>query len=108
MWIFLSDSFLSAVASHEPDMLLVRARHEGDIPAVFPSAEVVADAGTDYPYRALVSRTLVARAIADRVTSIDYPNFKATVQDEIRHKAYRNVWRNMREFGRRHSEEPQT
>lgn len=63
MWILLSDAFLSVVTcAHDPDKLLVRARHEGDIPAVFSNVEVVVDADTDYPYRALVSRTLAARA----------------------------------------------
>jgi hypothetical protein len=48
MWIFLNDSFLSIVANRElAGVLLVRARKEGDIEAVFPDATVREGEGTD-------------------------------------------------------------
>jgi hypothetical protein len=94
MWLFLSDSFLSIVdASTEPGCLLVRARREGDIQAVFPNANVVSVTGRDYLFRAAVPRQIVAQALADHVMgSVTYPNFKASVQDPHLHRACADVW----------------
>lgn len=97
MWIFLSGSYLSIVDKGDPSgtSLLVRARLRGDIERVFPDAEVVANAGTDYQFRARVDRERVAQAMADQVRAIRYPNFKATVRDDNRHDAYLDTWRAM-------------
>lgn len=106
MWIFLSDSFLSIVDKGDPsgETLLVRARRRGDIEAVFPNAEVIENAGTDYRYRARIDREQVAQAIAKQVRTLTYQNFKATVQDGDRHRAYMDTWQAMMRF---HDTEPQ-
>jgi hypothetical protein len=77
MWIFMSESFLSVV-EHDADdnLLLVRARFEGDIDRVFPEADVAETPTSDYRYRAALPRERVAEAIAGRVRKIHYPNFK--------------------------------
>jgi len=100
MWIFLSDSFLSIVDKGDPtgQSLLVRARRRGDIERVFPDAEVVENAGTDYAYRARIDREQVALAMAEQVRGIRYPNFKATVTDDDRHRAYMDTWQAMMRF----------
>lgn len=97
MWIFLSDSFLSIVDKGDPagQTLLVRARRHGDIEAVFPDAEVVEGRGTDYRYRARIDREQVAQAIAEQVRGVKYQNFKATVTDDDRHRAYMEIWSSM-------------
>lgn len=93
MWLFLNDAFLSVVAHRDrPDDLLVRARVEGDIERVFPSAVVECTPQADYLFRAAVPRALVERVLADRVRSLDYPNFKDSVEDRDRARAYHSVW----------------
>lgn len=93
MWIFLADSFLSIVQKPDDiDSLTVRARIKGDIEKVFPNAVVVANAGTDYKYRAKVPREIVAKALFDRVMALDTPNFKSSVKNKKRHDVYMKVW----------------
>lgn len=103
MWIFLSGSFLSIVDKGDTtgQTLLVRARKAGDIEAIFPDADVIEGAGTDYRYRARIDRELVAQAMADQVRAVTYPNFKSTVKDRERHDAYMDVWNAMMRFQRR-------
>jgi hypothetical protein len=93
MWIFLNNAFLSIVAHRDkPDLLLVRARAEGDIKRTFPDSEIWEDPVADYRYRAELPRPEVAAAIAERVSGIEYDNFKGSVQEADRHDAYLHVW----------------
>ncbi len=93
MWIFLNDAFLSVVAHwDDPDALLVRARHRGDIERAFPGATVSETPAADYRYRATLPRQTVADALAATVAGIDYPNFKASVAEPDRHDAYLGCW----------------
>lgn len=96
MWILMNDAMLSIVRHHtRPDDLLVRARLAGDIERVFPQAEVVEGAGSDYRFRAFVPRPQVADAISRRLLDIDYGNFKNSVREPKRHDAYFEVWHSM-------------
>lgn len=83
MWIFLNDAFFSIVEPRRQaprcNDLLVRARTAGDIERHFPHYEIQEDAGTDYAFRALVSRNHVANVIANQIGRIDYGNFKDSV-----------------------------
>ncbi len=101
MWIYLSDSFLSIVTSGRKTHLTVRARKAGDIERVFPTAKVVETPGRDYAYRAEIARAAVAKVLADRVTAIDYPNFKDSVSDDQRHDAYADCWSAMSSWQKR-------
>lgn len=93
MWICLNNSFLSIVHKEcAADELLVRARRPGDIERVFPDAKVIRSPGTDYLFRAALPRARVAEAIAVEVASVDYPNFKDSVDDDKLHNAYGRVW----------------
>ena len=93
MWIMHSDCFLSIVSKDcGPTELLVRARRNGDIEKVFPSAKVTRNTGTDYLYRAVIPRDAVKQALAVMVDQIDYPNFKDSVEDRSLHAAYVSVW----------------
>jgi hypothetical protein len=93
MWIFLRDSFLSIVAHRDrPGVLLVRARREGDIERVFPEAEIQRTPEADYPFRAALLRDTVESAMRLAVLTIDYDNFKASVEEPGRHDAYLAVW----------------
>jgi hypothetical protein len=93
MWICLNNSFLSIVHKNcEPDQVLVRARRPNDIERIFPDAKVDRDINADYLYRATISRLDVALAIAHEVNNIEYPNFKESIEDELLHDAYIDVW----------------
>lgn len=93
MWIFTSDSFLSIVSKDcQPDELLVRARREGDIEAVFPNAKVQKTVGNDYLYRARIKRTVVAAAMTKQVEQLAYSNFKSSIRDDQLHSAASRVW----------------
>jgi hypothetical protein len=99
MWIFLNNSFLSIVAHRNGgDMMLVRSRVDGDIEAVFPNAKVIMGAGSDYLFRATVSRTEVKNAMIEYIDDIDYGNFKNSVSDNDRKSAYMDVWTDMFEY----------
>jgi hypothetical protein len=94
MWVCLNNSFLSIVSKEcGPDELLVRARRPGDIEAVFPGAKVKKSTNTDYAFRAVLPRNVVAEAISAEVTSIEYDNFKNSVRDDDLHNAYSAFWR---------------
>lgn len=93
MWIFLNDAFLSVV-DKAPDLskLVVRARVEGHIEAVFPTAEVIKDASGDYLFRAFIDRQAVADAMYQAVMGIQYNNFKNSIRDKRYHDACSRVW----------------
>ena len=75
-----------------PNYLLVRARLPGDIEAIFPEAEVVEGAGTDYRFRTTVSRGRFREVLDELADGIDYTNFKASVRDEALHDMYLDFW----------------
>lgn len=93
MWIMRNDAFLSVVdKAPNPDQLVVRARVEGHIEAVFPNAKVIRDASGDYLFRAFIDRQEVAEVMFQTVMGIDYPNFKNSIKDDRYHDACSSVW----------------
>jgi len=101
MWIFLSNAMLSIVrkpTDQAHDTLTVRARAPGDIESVFPGASIVEGEGSDYLFRAVISRAEVAERLHSEALAIDYENFKDSVEDPLRHDAYLDVWHAMYEF----------
>jgi len=96
MWIFLNNAFVSIVRHREqPDILLVRARREGDIERAIPGAVSEETQYADYRYRAPVSAEVVAQAISRQVRDIDYDNFKNSIEDPGYHAACSSVWGDM-------------
>ena len=103
MWLYLSPGFLSVVAHRtEPEKLLVRARHPDHIHAVFPGVEVIHMPHADYPYRAVLDRTVVQSTVADYIKNMTYDNFKASIEDSDYHGVCLDVWRTMWAYGRRY------
>lgn len=93
MWIFTSDSFLSIVHKNcAPDELMVRARRDGDIEALFPNAKVQKTVGNDYLYRARIKRDVVAAVMIKQVEQLKYDNFKNSIRDDQLHNAASRVW----------------
>ena len=103
MWLLVSGGFLSVVAHRtQPEDLLVRARHPGHIHALFPEVELTFMPTADYPYRTVVSRTVVEGALANYVRTMMYDNFKASIDDHEYHDVCLNVWHTMWVYGERH------
>ncbi len=94
MWIYLNNAFLSIVQPEgsNPGVLFVRSRVRRDIENLLPDAEIMSTPTRDYPYRALVPVEKVKTVIANKILSIDYDNFKSSVQDNHRHNVYNRVW----------------
>lgn len=95
MWLFFPNSMLSIVQHRDKkELLIVRARMEGDIEAIFPEAkgQVTHTTDTDYPYRVLVSKKVAAQRMHDQVMGINYPNFKDSVRLHHRKMAFSLVW----------------
>lgn len=115
MWVFLNDAFFSIVdekakesktrkpakrRATDRDILVVRARLKGDIERVFTQhmklagkpLEVTESALSDYRFRARVPRGIVKEVMVAEVQRITYGNFKDSVAEDDRHKAYSGVW----------------
>jgi hypothetical protein len=93
MWICLNDAFFSIVdKAADPKHLMVRARRKGDIERHFPEAKVARTVGSDYLFRAEISRNEVAAVMSRAIKGIDYDNFKNSVREPKLHAAYNSVW----------------
>ncbi len=93
MWIFANDAFLAVVRDREkPGRLLVRARRREDIERVFPGAEVIESVQADYRFRVFLPEEEVVSALAARVRSIDYGNFKDSIEDRDLSAFAHRVW----------------
>ena len=106
MWIFTSNAFLSVVADKENPTrgnLLVRARVRDHIRNVFPNATVFSVPGSDYAYRAWVSRADVKAAMVNQIDNLSYTNFKNSITNDAYHDAALDVWTAMYKYQQRHS-----
>ena len=103
MWLMTPFGFFSVV--QKPDdkkaaTLTIRSRVRGDLEQLretyLPSmGEIVANAGSDYRYRAKALRSEVGSAMAKIVSNIEYENFKDEVtqkQGKVRAGFYGKVW----------------
>lgn len=80
--------------------MTVRARARGDLETLkeryIPKlGHILKGEGTDYQYRAKVSREDLAKAMGKIITDIDYSNFKDSVaekQGNKRARIYGDVW----------------
>jgi hypothetical protein len=105
MWIFTKVGFFSVTQARgsRPRLLEVGARVASDLDAL--RAEYAPELGstspglgTDYPYRAFITRADLAKGMGRVARGIDYGNFKDEVsrlQGKARHDLYLDVWRTM-------------
>lgn len=104
MWLFTRIGFFSIVQKPGQQELTVRARAKQDLdalrskylPALDPTKQ---HAGSDYPFRATISRGELAAGMAAIVEAIDYANFKNAVADEQgweREAVYSKAWSALR------------
>jgi 8-oxo-dGTP pyrophosphatase MutT (NUDIX family) len=104
MWLITNFGFFSIVQKPDDESagtLTVRSRVRRDLEALrdryLPEmGEIVVGGGTDYRYRAKISREALATAVGQIVRDIDYSNFKSSVskqQGGDRAHAYLDVWK---------------
>lgn len=95
MWIYTRHGFCSARKSDSDDRLIVRFRtadHAAHFSRLCGNAEVIVTSHTDYRYRIVVSKDGFSAAINAEIDGIDYPNFKASVEDRAYKAALGRTW----------------
>jgi hypothetical protein len=100
MWLMTNFGFFSIVQKKDADILAVRARARNDLETLkeryIPTlGHILKGGGTDYQYRATVSREDMAEALGKIIMDIDYDNFKNSVaekQGRKRARLYEEVW----------------
>ena len=100
MWLMTNFGFFSIVQKKDDDILTVRARARSDLETLkeryIPTlGHILKGEGTDYQYRAMVSREDMAEAMKRIIMDIDYSNFKDSVaekQGRKRARLYGEVW----------------
>lgn len=97
MWLFARKGFFSIVQHRDrPDILIVRARVAGDIEKYWPNAHVLVTEDSDYRFRALMPRRTVSEKIKEITETIDYDNFKNSIEDKDRRGlVYARIWSSM-------------
>jgi len=110
MWLYTKLGFFSIV--HKPpckkDELLVRTRCREDLEALSKKlaqnsnfcGTIIESEDSDYAYRMVVPRSILATFMAGLMEKLDYRNFKATIpfNDQLRHEAYFKCWEVMNEW----------
>lgn len=102
MWLFTPNAFVSAVAHRErPDCLMVRARFKEDLSRLFPRHVVRHTPEADYPFRCIVTRKQMAKALVKHVEAMAYDNVKDAIGDgeDHRYLAMNRVWAVMNQAG---------
>lgn len=93
MWVCLNNAFLSVVAVKEmPDMLLVRGRRYTDLQTLVSHDKIQHTPNRDYPFRTIITRGELMLHLLEYVKSIEYTNFKDSVDNLDLHDAYMKVW----------------
>lgn len=95
MWICLNDSFVSIVEDYfDNTHVHVRGRRESDVVNFLRNvkSEITKTDERDYRFRAYISKTVLAKILADSVDKINYTNFKDSVVDENMSKMYTEFW----------------
>ena len=99
MWLLIAEGFFSIVQKEGEKELCVRARVGADLDRLrqtyLPTlGETVETPGSDYRYRAWISREDLAEGIGEIVRNLNYSNFKNEVarRDSSRAHVYGKVW----------------
>lgn len=95
MWVFTNKGFVSAVEHRDrAHHLMIRAREKTHLYPLLPyGAEgVIETTGADYRFRTTIKKSSFAKFMADQIASIDYDNFKNSIEDDQYHDACAKVW----------------
>jgi hypothetical protein len=102
MWIFTSTGFISIVEDKDDStVVLVRARKREHLEAFLSESDrkgILETPGADYPVRIFMDKEAFVRKVAAAASRIDYPNFKAAIQDPDFHEFAMNTWAAGRDF----------
>ena len=110
MWLYTKLGFFSIV--HKPpckkDELLVRTRCREDLESLSKKLSqtndfkgvIIESKDSDYAFRLVVPRSVLASFMTSLMMNLDYANFKATIpyNDQPRHEAYFKCWEVMNEW----------
>ena len=98
MWVLTTTGFYSCVATPAGEAM-VRGRVPDDLSALaarLPTRpEVLETLHADYPYRVIVPMADWAEFLREEGAAVDYPNFKAAVDERqgvARHAIYSSAW----------------
>jgi hypothetical protein len=94
MWIVTNKSFLSAVQDRlDPNIFVVRARIRGDLETFFGDGiKVIKTEDSDYRFRVFVNKSVFKLKMMEHINSIDYTNFKDSVETKERKTWYMQIW----------------
>lgn len=96
--VYLADSYVSLIeCADNPAQLVVRASLDGDIDRFLGAhapegLQIERTPGPGYLFRAVVSREVVAAALAGAVTSVRYRSLHGGTADAKRRAAYTACW----------------
>ena len=93
MWVFTSNGFISAVRHREqPDSLMIRARDQDHLKALFPGEAISQTENADYRYRITISQAAFSQFMLSQIENLQYDNFKNSIADHQYHDACSRVW----------------
>lgn len=94
MWICMNNAFVSVVQDKKDEKLLqVRARRREHLEACFPKENIIETSDSDYRYRVVVPRHVVATMLADKIMDdVTYTNFKNSVVNKVLRNMYTGWW----------------
>lgn len=93
MWICFNDGFVSVVKDKlNIDDLVIRARRKEILETLFPDNKITTLTVSDYKYRTYCSKEEFSKLLVDRVSDIEYTNFKDSTTDPDLHDLYGAMW----------------
>ena len=104
MWVFTETGFVSIVNHHEKkNNMLVRGRIKEDVIGfrdLSGSTNIVSHTPqNDYPYRTILTKKQVTKAMQNTIKKIQYTNFKEAVHDGTsRDPCYVQIWSTLVEY----------
>ena len=93
MWLMTRYGFYSIVCAHQPDgrphrgLMMIRARKRAHLTNLKHFhrglGPIITNRGTDYPYRIIARRAVVAPLVARLLADVDYSNFKGAAEENL-------------------------
>lgn len=90
MWIFTNQGFVSIVKQGE--QYAVRARAKTHLENLFPHGKIIETMHSDYQFRVMINREELIVFMMNLAISIDYSNFKGSVDDARYSNWLSEVW----------------
>ena len=91
MWLFASQGFVSIVEKPKGSFM-VRGRNKKHLENLFPGKKIIETRAADYRWRCIIDQKQLTAFMTRLSTSIDYDNFKNSIEDHAYHGACSKVW----------------